>query len=421
MPSVVAVMLLRRLLADTVYALTAFVLAVPAFCLVLTGLAAGLGTLVIAGLGLAILVGTAYVARGFATVERLRIRSMLGLTAPQPAYQRPQEGDGRVRALLTPLRDLQTWLDVLWAVLGFVTATFAFVLTVAWWAATLGGLSYWFWQRYITFDEESEGLAEILGLGDTRTAESLLNLGLGVVALITLPWVVRLAALSHAAVSRVLLSSRVELLERVEHVEASRESAHRAEAQSLRRLERDIHDGPQQRLIRLGMDLGRARHQLADDPARAAATIDAAVAQTREAVEELRALSRGIAPPLLVDRGLAAAVQDMASGQPIPVAVAVDVPDGLPLPTQTAAYFVVAEALTNVARHAEATHARIDIGVAGGRLAVTVDDDGRGGARSTPGRGLDGLRERLAGVDGSLTVASPDGGPTRLHAEIPLD
>ena len=413
-------MLLRRLLADTVYTLTAFVLAVPAFCLVITGIAAGLGTMVISGLGLAILVGTGYVARGFAVVERLRLRSMLDLPAAEPSYLRAREGDGRIRAFLTPLRDVQSWLDILWCVVGLVTGTIAFAIALTWWAATLGGLTYWFWQRYIEFSEDSQGLAEILGLGDTRTAESLLNLGVGVLALLTLPFAVRLAALGHAAVSRVLLSSRGELLERVDRVEASRSSAHRAEAQSLRRLERDIHDGPQQRLIRIGMDLGRARHQLADDPARAAATLDAAVAQNREAIEELRALSRGIAPPLLVDRGLAAAVLDMASGQPIPVATAVDVPDDLPLPAQTAAYFVVAEALTNVVRHAQASRARVEIGVVDDRLAITVDDDGRGGAQATPGRGLAGLAERLAGVDGSLVVASPDGGPTRLRAEIAL-
>ena len=411
---------LRRVLADSAYAVTTLLLAVPAFSLIITGLALGIGTMVLSGVGLAVLVGTGYVARGFATVERLRLRSMLELPAAQPSYLRAQESDGRIRAALTPLRDVQTWLDVLWCVIGLVTGIAAFVIAVVWWALTLGGLSYWFWQRYINFDADSQGLAEILGLGDTRTAESLLNLALGLVALLTLPWAVRVAALVHAAPARVLLSSRVELLERVDRVEASRESAHRAEAQSLRRLERDIHDGPQQRLIRLGMDLGRARHQLAEDPERAGFTIDAAVVQTREAVEELRALSRGIAPPLLVDRGLAAAVQDMASGQPIPVEVAVDVPDDLPLPTQTAAYFVVAEALTNVSRHAQAERARVEVVAAGDRLTVTVDDDGRGGARPTPGRGLDGLRERLAGVDGSVVVASPEGGPTRLRAEMPL-
>ncbi|MCG8152268.1 sensor histidine kinase, partial [Pimelobacter simplex] len=164
----------------------------------------------------------------------------------------------------------------------------------------------------------------------------------------------------------------------------------------------------------------RARHQLADDPATAAATIDSAVAQTREAVEELRALSRGIAPPLLVDRRLAAAVEEMAAGQAFPVGVAVDVPRELPVAAETAAYFVVAEALTNVAKHSQATRAQVAVHQQDGVLVVTVDDDGRGGASLAPGRGLAGLRERLAGVEGHLEVASPEGGPTRLLATVPL-
>ncbi|WP_182379701.1 sensor domain-containing protein [Nocardioides sp. WS12] len=412
--------LFRRLLLDSGYALTSPLLVVPAFSLVIAGLAAGVGTLVVAGVGLAILVGTSYVARGFATVERIRLRSMLAVAAPQPSYLRPVAGDGRIRAFLTPLRDVQTWLDVLWCLVGFVTGVFAFVVTVAWWSLTFGGLTYWFWQRYITFDEESKGLAEILGFGEGRTPESLLNLAIGVVALIALPLVVRAAAALHASVARVMLCGRAELLTRVDRVEASRESAHQAEAHSLRRLERDIHDGPQQRLIRLGMDLGRAKLQLADDPATAAATLDSAVAQTREAVEELRALSRGIAPPLLVDRGLDAALRDMASGQQIPVEVTVEAPDDLPLTVQTAAYFVVAEALTNIAKHSQAVRAHVGVQAAGNRLVITVDDDGRGGAHVTAGRGLDGLRQRLDGVDGSLDVASPHGGPTRLRAEVAL-
>lgn len=239
-------------------------------------------------------------------------------------------------------------------------------------------------------------------------------------ALVTLPFAARLAATAHASLASVMLTSRAELQGRVARVEESRDSAHRAEAESLRRLERDIHDGPQQRLVRLGMDLGRARVQLAKDPETAARTLDDAVAQTRAAVEELRALSRGIAPPLLVDRGLVAAVEEMASGQPIPVRVSADVPSDLPLAVQTAAYFVVAEALTNVVKHSGADRADVRLVVVEGQLQVTVDDDGSGGASALPGHGLLGLQERLDGVDGRLLLASPVGGPTRLRAEVPL-
>ena len=325
-----------------------------------------------------------------------------------------------MRALLTPLRDAQSWLDLLWCVIALATGTVAFVITVVWWAAVLNGLSYWFWERFVPRDPDGTTLASLIGLGESRAADILVQTGIGVVALLTLPLAVRLAATVHGSVARVLLCSRVEMVGRMVRMEESRESAHRAEAHSLRRLERDIHDGPQQRLIRLGMDLGRARRQLSEDPDVAAATIDSALAQTRETVEELRALSRGIAPPLLVDRGLAVAVREMAAGQPIPVDVTFDVPRTLPQQVETAAYFVVAESLTNIAKHSRAARAEIALREDAGRLVVTVDDDGRGGARLASGRGLDGLRERLAGVDGSLVVASPDGGPTRVRAEVPL-
>ncbi len=413
----------RRVLLDSAYAFTAFLLALPTLVLVVAGFAAGMSTVVVAGLGLLILVGTAYVARGLAHVERVRLRSMVGVEAPDPTYLRANPDDSSVRRLLTPLRDMQSWLDILWGLVGLVTATFAFAVAVAWWAATLGGLSYWFWERFIPRGPDNTSLAQLIGLGETRSADILLQTAIGIFALVTLPAAMRVAAATNAAFSRMLLCSRVELMGRVARMEESRDSAHRAEAQSLRRLERDIHDGPQQRLIRLGMDLGRAKRQLADDPELAATTIEAALAQTRETVEELRALSRGIAPPLLVDRGLAVAVREMASGQAIPVEVEVALPVDraeLPQAAETAAYFVVAESLTNIAKHSQATRAQVAVGVADGRLHVTVDDDGRGGAQVAAGRGLDGLRERLAGVDGTLVVASPNGGPTRVRAEVPL-
>ena len=409
----------RRVLLDSVYAFTAFLLALPSLVLVVAGVSAGVSTVIVAGLGLAILVGTAYVARGLAHVERVRLRSMVAVEAPDPSYLRANPDDSRVRQLLTPLRDMQSWLDILWCLIGLVTATFAFAVAVTWWAATLGGLSYWFWERFIPRSPDDTSVAQLIGLGDTRSADMLLQTAIGIFALVTLPVAMRAAAATNAAFSRVLLCSRVELMGRMVRMEESRDSAHRAEAQSLRRLERDIHDGPQQRLIRLGMDLGRAKRQLADDPELAADTIDAALAQTRETVEELRALSRGIAPPLLVDRGLEVAVREMAAGQAIAVDVAVDVPT-LTEPVETAAYFTVAEALTNIAKHSHASRAQVALRAEDGLLVVTVDDDGRGGAQVAPGRGLDGLRERLAGVDGDLMVASPDGGPTRLRAEVPL-
>ncbi|MBM0124755.1 sensor histidine kinase [Pimelobacter simplex] len=412
--------LTRRWLRDTGYAFAALPLALLALVVVVALVAAGLGMAVVVG-GVFVLVVGVHAARGFAHVERRRLAVLTGREVPLPAYLRARGDDGLWRRTLTPLRDPQSWLDVVWALVGWITATVAFSVAIIWWASVLGGLSYWFWERFVPRDgTDAQSLADLVGLGESRAADVGLVTAIGVLALVTLPFAMRFAAVVHASLASVLLTSRAELQGRVAHVEESRESAHRAEAESLRRLERDIHDGPQQRLIRLGMDLGRARVQLADDPATAARTLDAAVAQTREAVEELRALSRGIAPPLLVDRGLAAAVSEMADGQPIPVRVSADLPPELPLAVETAAYFVAAEALTNVVKHSGADRAELALGVAGGELVITVDDNGCGGAADVPGHGLAGLRERLAGVDGALFLASPEGGPTRLRAQVPL-
>jgi signal transduction histidine kinase len=409
----------RRVLYETGYNLSAFVISLVGFVLVATDLALGVSLSVLIGGILLVTVGV-YVSRGLAQFERIRIRGMLGREAATPRYLCARPDDGFWRRALIPLRDAQSWLDVVWSLVGLVTGTVAFAITVTWWAGMAGGLTYWFWQRWIPDGSEDQGLAELLGLGEGRTAESWLNLALGVFFLVTLPFAIRLGAVIHASLAQVLLSSRADLQREVARVEGGRDAARMAEAESLRRLERDIHDGPQQRLVRLTMDLGRAKRQVADDPARAAATLDEALVQARETVAELRSLSRGIAPPLLVDRGLTAALEEMLTQCNVPVRSHVDVPPQLPPHVETAVYFVVAEALTNVAKHSGASSADVSV-VAGDReLEVRVQDDGVGGAHPAKGLGLAGLRQRLAAVDGSLAVTSPVGGPTLVVARIPL-
>lgn len=408
----------RRVLHDSGYALSAFPIALVAFVVVLVDLVLGVALSIFIGGVLLISVGV-MVARGFARFERIRMRGMLGRNAPTPAYVCAPAGAGFWRRSLTPLRDPQSWLDVVWALVGLVTGTLAFAITLVWWAAAASGLTYWFWQHWIP-DDGDETLAELIGLGDGRMAESLLQLGIGVAFLLTLPFAVRLAATIHASLAQVLLSSRAELQTEVARVQDSRDAARMAEAESLRRLERDIHDGPQQRLVRLSMDLGRARKQLDQDPERAAETIDAALAQTRETVAELRSLSRGIAPPLLVDRGLAAALDEMLSQSVVPVTSTVEVPGELPPHVETAVYFVVAEALTNIAKHSGAKTASVSVVADGGVVEVRVADDGIGGAHASKGLGLFGLRQRVAAVDGTLEVTSPEWNGTTVLARIPL-
>jgi len=184
-----------------------------------------------------------------------------------------------------------------------------------------------------------------------------------------------------------------------------------------RRIERDLHDGVQQRLVALTMTLGSA--ELEAPEGAALELVQKAHREAEEALEDLRATVRGIHPRVLVDHGLPAAVHEVADRAPVPVRVDLEVPDRLDGAVEAAAYFVVSEALTNVARHADATQASVAGQVRGGRLVLTVTDDGHGGARIESGTGLAGLVTRLEALDGSLSVTSPPGGPTVVRMESP--
>ncbi|MFW6773614.1 sensor histidine kinase [Nocardioides sp. CPCC 205120] len=413
-----------RLAAETGYAASALPLAVVTFTLVLAGLVAGisLSWLVV---GLPVLAGTALLARGLAHVERVRLRTALGRRAPSPAYARAREDVGWLRRVLTVLRDPQSWLDVTWALLSSVTGVAMAAVVLGWWAGVAGGLTYWFWQRWLP-DTEGATLAELLGMGEGRGPETVLNTVFGVVALLLLPWVVRIAVAAHAGLAEALLSSRASLQDEVRRATGGRDAARDAEARSLRRLERDIHDGPQQRLVRLAMDLGRARHQLDQDPERARDALDAAYQQARDAIDELRALSRGIAPPLLVDRGLGPALEELIAraDEHVDLVVEPALAHGLPPHVETAVYFVVAEQMTNVAKHSGAGVVAVDVLTVptpdGDAVRVQVADDGVGGAHLGKGSGLAGLSQRVRGLGGTLVLDSPAGGPTVLRAEVPL-
>ena len=191
-----------------------------------------------------------------------------------------------------------------------------------------------------------------------------------------------------------------------------------AQEAELRRIERDLHDGAQARLVALGMNLGMAEQKLETDPEAVRELLAEARRGAGEALEELRDLARGIHPPILTDRGLEAALAALTVRSPLPVSVSVDVPERLPAAVEKAAYFVVAEALANVSKHAEASRMQVQISSADGVLVAEVVDDGRGGADPS-GNGLTGLRRRVEALAGSLRVTSPAGGPTIVRAELP--
>ena len=208
------------------------------------------------------------------------------------------------------------------------------------------------------------------------------------------------------------------MAERIETLTSSRAGAVNVQESELRRIERDLHDGAQARLVALGMNLGMAEQKLADDPDRAGELLAEARAGAEEALRELRALARGIHPPVLTDRGLEAAVTALANSTPLHVALSVDVPRRPPSAVETAAYFVVAEALANAAKHSGSEWLDIRIATVGRHLELEVRDDGDGGADPN-GSGLVGLRHRVEALDGTLQVTSPPGGPTTVYAELP--
>ncbi|MGY1846132.1 MULTISPECIES: sensor histidine kinase [unclassified Blastococcus] len=410
----------RQLGIDTGYSLAGFPVGVAAFVVVITGLALGAGLLVV-WVGVAVLAGTLLAARGFATVERAWLPAVLGRPVQRPAYRR---AEGRpVRRMITPLRDPQTWLDALHALVRLPVATLSFVITVTFWAITLGGLTYAAWDWALpdaTLDPDNHDLLETLGFETSPLRRIALYTAIGLVFGLLLPFAVRGSALLQALLGKAMLTSRAAAQAEIDRLAGGRDAAVAAEAVALRRLERDIHDGPQQRLVRLGMDLARAQRQLDRDPGAARETLGEAAGLARETLEELRALSRGIAPPVLADRGLAAALTALAARSPVPVDLAVDLPSERLAPvTENTAYFVVSEALANVAKHSSATTCRVEVSCTGDRLRVVVEDDGTGGAVAAPGHGLAGLADRLQAVDGVLVVDSPRGGPTRLTGDLP--
>ncbi|MCW0213138.1 MAG: sensor histidine kinase [Pseudonocardia sp.] len=245
--------------------------------------------------------------------------------------------------------------------------------------------------------------------------------GLGLVLLLLAPAVIRALVRVDVLAARTLLG-RVPgtLTERVGELERSRARVVDSAEAERRRIERDLHDGTQQTLVALAMTLGRARSRYRTEPDAIGPLLDDAHQQAKDAVTELRGLIRGLHPPVLSDRGLDAALSALATRCPVPVDLAVNLDRRPPATIEAIGYFVVAEALTNVARHSGATRAAVTVRGADDAVWITISDDGRGGADPESGSGLRGLADRVSGVDGQLRVDSPVGGPTVLTVELPV-
>ena len=384
------------------------------FVFIATGLSLGFSLLVLALAGLPILGLTLRAATWFATAERARLAVMLGV--PIPAW--PAGSRAGYRWGLVPrwrmLAQRASWGELGYGLLRLPVSAVALTVSVSFWSAGLVMLALPFYNKYLPAGGAKLGDTVLRGTSVTVTS------ALGLVVLIVAAQVTRSFGIADAAMSRRLLGPPSDLAARVTELETSRERVVDAAEAERRRIERDLHDGAQQRLVALAMELGRAQAKFTDDPDGARKLVDQAHAEAKEALTELRNLVRGVHPPVLTERGLDAALSGLAALCPVPVEVHVDVPVRPKSSVEAVAYFVVAEALTNVAKHSRASHAKVVVEGHGypGTLTVMISDDGIGGA-DAHGPGLSGLADRVSGVDGRLLVESPAGGPTIIAAELP--
>lgn len=397
-----------HLLLDAVVGLTsAFVLGM--------GLVFSVVLLPLALVGVPVWIVTAWVSAGMARLERARYRILLGVeieTEPLPAFQRNPLRYGGVLWRDPGVRRRAVH-QLLAAPVGVLTSGITYALlsgALAMLAMPLLGL------MVPTDGTTTYGIPVV----DTGGGRALLA-GLGLVMLLAAPAVLRALAAADTALARALLGPVSEVLaRRVDELERSRARVVDAGEAERRKLERDLHDGTQQRLVALGMTLGRAKARYKQDPAAVGELLDDAHQQAKDTVTELRGLIRGLHPPVLTDRGLDAALSAIAVRCPVPVQLTVEIDERPSATVEAIGYFVVAEALTNVARHSRAGHAAVTVRrERGGPVWITVTDDGVGGADPDRGTGLRGLADRVSGVDGQLRVDSPVGGPTVLTVELP--
>jgi signal transduction histidine kinase len=344
--------------------------------------------------------------------ERRRVTGSLGFPIPTP-YRRTPQGSMLYPASWRDPAYLLLLLPV--GVLEFAAVSAAFVSVVgtvtlpAWlFVAFPEGAPLWQDVRVDTLPEAL--IVAVVALPILAIAAYLLTLGV---------------SRAHGALAATLLgpTRRERLAERVEALTESRSRAMEAAIAERRRIERDLHDGAQQRLVSLAMGLGMAKEKLAEDPEAARELIEEAHGEAKRALAEMRDLVRGIHPAILTDRGLDAALSALCDRSPVPVSVNVRLDERLPEAVETTAYFVATEALSNAAKHSGASAAGVTVWREGDpehHLVVEVTDDGAGGAAPVANGGLSGLADRLAALDGRLFLESPPGGPTLVRAEIPL-
>jgi signal transduction histidine kinase len=368
------------------------------------------------GLIVGVILASLLYVRPLAGLTRRLVARWFGIPIPAPYLPAPDFSGrtvgGQLRERLRWLAtDPASWRDLLWLLVSVLAGAVLVVLPVA---MALYGLVF----TILPLLGVPVGGIPYLG---ALTARSLLA-GLGGIGVsLAGLWLTPRLLPGYALVARALLgpTRQAELAARVRQLAASRSQYIDAGAAELRRIERDLHDGAQARLVAMGMTLEAIEQQLDANPHAARAMLAEAKASSVKALAELRDLVRGIHPPVLADRGLGAAIQAIALDSPVPVRVCLELSGRPPAPVESAAYFAVSELLANVAKHARGRESWVDARHFAGVLRISVGDDGHGGADPAGGSGLRGIERRLAAFDGVLAVSSPDGGPTVVNLEIP--
>jgi signal transduction histidine kinase len=365
----------------------------------------------ILGLGLPLFLGAGWCARRLADLQRRRVESIDSPYAPLPK--------GLVSRGLAMLRDHATWRDLGWLLAQFIAGIAGLAVGVGLWLLVLECLTAPLVRVVLPAGVRFQPVVlELVGRSGPLTW-LLVPVGVGLIALAYRTPRYLLAVQSWLAGALLAPTTARQLSARVDELTSTRNAALDAAAVELRRVERDLHDGAQVRLVALAMHLGMAEDVLDADPAGAKQLLAEARADTARALTELRDLVHGIHPPVLAERGLAAAVQNLALTSGIPVELDLRLDRALAAPVESAAYFMIAESLANAARHSNAHQVWLTLADSGSALCITVRDDGHGGADPASGSGLRGIQRRLSAFDGILRISSPAGGPTELVMELP--
>jgi signal transduction histidine kinase len=349
-------------------------------------------------------------AEVFAIWQRSRIAAFTGIEIAVTRGLLPRHSDASLVAdLVKAARTLSTWRQI-----GYHLVAGPFI-------ALAGGTAIALcWAGALIYTATPLQLALFPATAGASIAKNAAVTLAGLILFFTAPWVARAVALIDTATARAMLGPTQ--ADEVRRLAESRAGAIRAADAERRRMERDLHDGTQQRLVSMAMRLGLALATLEDLPDEARKVIERAHEDTKDALKELRDLVQGMHPAILADRGLDAALSGVAARAPIPVTVTVDLDERrLPAAIEAVAFFIVSETLTNTAKHADATQAHVVVTHHGKDLMVRIEDDGHGGADPRRGTGLQGLRQRAASVDGTLRIHSPHGGPTVITAELPCE